>query len=78
MTHKEKLYAGLCIILSMLIIVSNLTYRKFVTLDMQFYKFEISVGAILYPLTFIITDVITEFFGKERIIFWVCHNNCVS
>ena len=27
--------------------------------------FELSVGAILYPLTFLITDLITEFYGKQ-------------
>jgi uncharacterized integral membrane protein (TIGR00697 family) len=38
---------------------------------LPFYTFELSVGAILYPLTFLLTDLITEFYGKEKANFCV-------
>ena len=66
MQNTEKVYTALCILFVSLIILGNLIYQKFVSLQLPFYKFELSVGAILYPLTFLITDLITEFYGKER------------
>ena len=65
MTNSEKIYIGLCIVFSTLIILGNLIYQKFVMLQIPFYKFELSAGAILYPLTFLITDIITELYGKK-------------
>ncbi len=66
MSNREKIYMCLCIAFAMLITLGNLIYQKFVMLAFPFHKFELSVGAILYPLTFLITDLITEFYGKER------------
>lgn len=72
MTNIEKIYTGLCVIFSVLIVVGNLTYQKFVTLPiLPFHTFELSVGAILYPLTFLITDLIAEFYGKAKAQFCV-------
>ncbi|AIL65440.1 hypothetical protein NOVO_05345 [Rickettsiales bacterium Ac37b] len=71
MTITEKIYVGLCSLFSVLIVVGNLTYQKFVVLNLPFYNFQLSVGAILYPLTFLITDLIAEFFGKEKANFCV-------
>lgn len=72
MTKVEKIYAGLCILFSVLIVTGNLTYQKFVALPLlPFHTFELSVGAIIYPLTFLITDLIAEFYGKERARFCV-------
>jgi uncharacterized integral membrane protein (TIGR00697 family) len=66
MTNNEKIYTGLCIIFTSLIVLGNLIYQKFVILQIPFHKFELSVGAVLYPLTFLITDLITELYGKEK------------
>lgn len=72
MPIAEKVYAGLCILFSGLIILGNLVYQKFVILHVpSIYTFELSAGAILYPLTFSITDLITEFYGKARANFCV-------
>ncbi|WP_410519704.1 queuosine precursor transporter [Candidatus Cyrtobacter comes] len=65
-SNSEKIYTSLCILFVSLIMLGNLIYQKFVSLQLPFYKFELSVGAVLYPLTFLITDLITEFYGKER------------
>lgn len=72
MSHLEKIYTGLCILFSVLIVIGNLTYQKFVALPiLPFHTFELSVGAMIYPLTFLITDLIAEFYGKERARFCV-------
>lgn len=67
MTRIDNIYVILCIVFSVLIVIGNLIYQKFVSLPIfPFYTFELSVGAIMYPLTFMLTDLITEFYGKER------------
>src|SRR5262249_48758212 len=72
MIKMEKIYTGLCILFSVLIVIGNLTYQKFVSLPiLPFHTFELSVGAMIYPLTFLITDLIAEFYGKERARFCV-------
>jgi uncharacterized integral membrane protein (TIGR00697 family) len=71
MENSEKVYTSLCVIFVSLIIVGNITYQKFVILQIPFYQIELSVGAILYPLTFLITDIITELYTKEKAIFCV-------
>ncbi|MGL4997907.1 MAG: queuosine precursor transporter [Cetobacterium sp.] len=72
MNTEEKIYVGLCALFSSLIILGNLTYQKFVILRIpSIYQFELSVGAILYPMTFFMTDLITEFYGKEKATFCV-------
>lgn len=72
MSNVEKIYTGLCTLFSVLIIVGNLTYQKFIVLPiLPFHTFELSVGAMIYPLTFMITDLIAEFYGKEKARFCV-------
>lgn len=68
----DKVYTALCTLFAVLIVMGNLIYQKFVFLPiLPFYTFELSVGAILYPLTFLITDLIAEFYGKEKANFCV-------
>jgi len=64
MTADEKIYTCLCVLFAVLIVTGNLIYQKFVSLPIL--SLELSVGAILYPLTFLLTDLITEFYGKEK------------
>ena len=69
---EEKFYISLCAIFSVLIVTGNLVYQKFVYLPIfPFHTFELSVGAIFYPLTFLITDLIAEFYGKKKAEFCV-------
>ncbi len=71
-SNNDKIYTTLCVLFTMLIIVGNLIYQKFVFLPFfSFYTFELSVGAILYPLTFLLTDLIAEFYGKDKANFCV-------
>ena len=49
------------------LVVSNLIFQKFFYWDFfGIYTFEISVGILPYPLTFLITDVISEIYGKKK------------
>jgi len=72
MLVHDKVYTSLCGFFAVLIVMGNLIYQKFVTLSfLPFHTFELSVGAVLYPLTFLITDLIAEFYGKEKANFCV-------
>lgn len=77
MTLKDKLAAqriymllGALFITSL--VVSNLIFQKFFywyPLDIEIFGtklFEISVGILPYPITFLITDLISEIYGKKR------------
>lgn len=67
MTNREKIYIVLTVLFSVLIITGNLTYQKFVYLPIfSIYTFELSVGAVIYPATFLITDLIAEFYGRDH------------
>lgn len=68
----DKIYTILCVLFAVLIVMGNLIYQKFVFLPiLPFHTFELSVGAILYPLTFMLTDLIAEFYGKDKANFCV-------
>jgi hypothetical protein len=77
MTLKDKLAAqriytllGALFITSL--VVSNLIFQKFFywhPFDVEIFGsklFEISVGILPYPITFLITDLISEIYGKKR------------
>lgn len=49
------------------LVVSNLIFQKFFYWDFfGIYTFEISVGILPYPITFLITDLISEIYGKRK------------
>ncbi|WP_179009013.1 queuosine precursor transporter [Winogradskyella forsetii] len=54
------------------LVVSNLIFQKFFywyPLDIEIFGsklFQISVGILPYPITFLITDLISEIYGKKR------------
>lgn len=49
------------------LVTSNLIFQKFFTWSpLGLYTFELSVGIIAYPLTFIFTDIISEIYGRAR------------
>jgi len=49
------------------LVVSNLIFQKFFFWDFfGIYTFEISVGILPYPITFLITDIISEVYGKKK------------
>lgn len=79
MTKNNSIYTSLCVLFSVLIVMGNLIYQKFVFLPvLPFYTFELSVGALIYPLTFLLTDLITEFYGKGKASFCIKMGICIN
>lgn len=72
LTLKDRLFAQrVYLILGALfissLVVSNLIFQKFFHWDFfGIYTFEISVGILPYPITFLITDIISEVYGKKK------------
>lgn len=48
------------------LVVTNLIANKFLSLDAGFKVFILSAGALPYPLTFLVTDLLSEIFGHRR------------
>lgn len=48
------------------LVATNLIANKFVTVDMGFASFVISAGVLPYPITFLITDILSEVYGRRR------------
>ena len=72
-TKDRETAFRLYLILGALFIASlvscNLIFRKFFTWTVfseDFYTFEQSVGILPYPITFLLTDLISELFGAKR------------
>jgi len=76
MVKESKTYElQLFIILSGIFIASlvscNLIFQKFFTIEIWLpfigkYSFEQSVGLLPYPITFLVTDIISEIYGQKR------------
>ncbi|SHJ04474.1 hypothetical protein SAMN04488096_107108 [Mesonia phycicola] len=62
-----KIYLILASLFITSLVVSNLIFQKFFYWDFfDLYRFEISVGILPYPITFLITDLISEIYGKKK------------
>ena len=67
MDFKNKFYLILAGIFIASLVSSNLIFKKFFTWSpFGLYTFEISVGILPYPITFLVTDLISELYGKKR------------
>lgn len=77
MSEKNKLLAqNIYLILASLfiasLVASNLIFQKFFywyPFDMEIFGvklFEVSVGLLPYPITFLITDILSEIYGKKK------------
>jgi uncharacterized integral membrane protein (TIGR00697 family) len=70
LAQRIYLFLGALFITSL--VVSNLIFQKFFywyPIDIEIFDsklFEISVGILPYPITFLITDLISEIYGKKR------------
>ncbi|MEZ4875564.1 MAG: queuosine precursor transporter [Flavobacteriaceae bacterium] len=63
----ERVYLLLASLFICSLVVSNLIFQKFFHWDFfGLYTFEISVGILPYPVTFLITDIISEIYGKKK------------
>ncbi|MFY9243366.1 MAG: queuosine precursor transporter [Polaribacter sp.] len=72
MTIKDKQLAdNIYLILAALfiasLVASNLIFQKFFYWEpFGLYRFEVSVGILPYPITFLITDILSEIYGKKK------------
>lgn len=48
------------------LVTCNLIANKFVTVDLGFKVFTVSAGILPYPVTFLVTDILSEIYGKRR------------
>ena len=66
MKFKEQFYVILSAIFIASLITCNLIANKFVTVDLGFKVFIVSAGILPYPLTFLVTDLISELYGQKK------------
>lgn len=65
--RAEQYYLILAGIFIASLVACNLIFQKFfVWAPFGWYTFEISVGILPYPITFLVTDVISEVYGRKR------------
>lgn len=66
-SEAENIYIILTGLFIASLITSNLIFQKFFSFNLfGIHTFELSVGIIPYPLTFLVTDIISEIYGKKR------------
>ena len=66
MSFKEQFYIFLSAIFIASLVTCNLIANKFVTVDLGFKVFIVSAGILPYPLTFLVTDLISELYGQKK------------
>ena len=69
--QSDKLYIILSAIFIASLVSCNLIFQKFFQIDIWLpfigtYTFEQSVGLLPYPITFLVTDIISEVYGIKR------------
>ncbi|HIE71049.1 MAG TPA: VUT family protein [Planctomycetes bacterium] len=69
-TGKERPTDFLFLLLAAMFLSSlvtcNLIAGKLLIVDLGFYEFRLSAGALPYPLTFLVTDLLSELYGRRR------------
>lgn len=66
-SRAEMLYLILGALFITALVTSNLIFQKFFFWNpFGLFRFELSVGIIAYPVTFLVTDVVSEVYGKRR------------
>lgn len=65
--QAETFYLILASLFITSLVTSNLIFQKFFHWNpFGLYEFELSVGIIAYPITFLVTDIISEIYGRKR------------
>ena len=66
-SEAENIYLILGALFIASLVTSNLIFQKFFSWDFfGLHNFELSVGILPYPITFLVTDIISEIYGKKR------------
>lgn len=60
----HTIYQTICASFCVIVVVSNILSAKMVTLP--FFALSIPAGLLTYPLTFLLSDLVTEVFGARR------------
>ena len=63
---KDQFFLVLSGIFVASLVTCNLIANKFVTVDLGFKVFVVSAGILPYPLTFLVTDLISELYGQRK------------
>lgn len=64
--RAETVYLLLATLFAGSLVVCNLIANKFLTVDLGFKEFTLSAGALPYPITFLVTDLLSEIYGRKR------------
>ncbi len=64
--QADQLYIFLAALFIAALVTCNLIANKFVTVDLGFKSFIISAGVLPYPITFLITDILSEIYGRKK------------
>ena len=63
----HRIYLVLASLFICSLVVSNLIFQKFFFWNpFGWFRFEISVGLLPYPITFLITDLVSEIYGRRK------------
>lgn len=62
----DALYLLLAALFIAALVTCNLIANKFITVDLGFKTFIISAGVLPYPITFLITDILSEIYGRKK------------
>lgn len=62
----NRLYLLLAGLFVTALVTCNLIANKFIEVDLGFKVFIISAGVLPYPITFLITDILSEIYGKKK------------
>ena len=66
MNFKDRFYIILLGVFIASLVTCNLIANKFVTVNLGFKVFIVSAGILPYPLTFLVTDLISEIYGQKK------------
>lgn len=72
MTARQKnqaqlIYLVLAALFIASLVTSNLIFQKFFYWEpFNLFRFEVSVGILPYPITFLITDILSEIYGNKK------------
>jgi queuosine precursor transporter len=68
--RPEAVYLALAALFTGSLVVCNLIANKFLIVDLSFLGFTspfiLSAGALPYPITFLVTDLLSEIYGRRR------------
>ncbi len=66
MENKNLLYIFLVCFFCNILVTGNLIFHKFVNIEFFNQSLNVSVGILLFPVSFVISDLVTEFYGKKQ------------